>query len=148
MLIHSLDTDVRLGGAGWEFSVLSMSLERILMVCLLFPPQLPQIFCILGGLRSVFMWVLTDWEQTSFSWQLTFESSPLRPLAIVRELRVDDKSLPVLSLSCARGSVPPSACRRRTVSPGNRQQINPSLQNHTVWWCFSLCSQWSTQAFL
>lgn len=90
--------------------------REFLMVCHLFLPQLPQTFCILRGLRSVFMWDLTDWEQTSFSWQLTFESSPLRPLAIVRELRVDDKSFPVLSLSCARGSVPQSACHRRMVS--------------------------------
>lgn len=77
-----------------------------------------------------------------FSWPLTSESSLLRPFAMVRTLRVDDKSLPVSGLSPAHGSMPLSACHRRPVCPVNRQQINPSQQNHTVWWCFSLCSHW------
>lgn len=54
----------------------------------------------------------------------------------------DDKSLPVSGLSPAYGSMPLSACHRRPVCPVNRQQINPSQQNHTLSWCSSLCSHW------
>lgn len=139
MLIHSLDA------SGECADVLGMSLERMFGGLPHTPPSAPrEILCFGWTLSSVSMCDLNRLRANVvffFKCQLTFGNSLLRPLAIVRELRVDDKSFPVSCLSCARGSMPLSACHGRPVCPVNRQQINPSQQNHTVWRCFSLHSR-------
>lgn len=154
VLIYLLDADVRLGSAGWKFSHVCTEMNPCALSCLqsifgVMPhasPSAPgEILHVVpkktvGG-DSVCM---RGFNQLSvnvfFPWLLTFDSSPPRPFSIVRTLRVADKSLPISGLSPAHGSMPLSACHRSCLRPATRQQINPSKEHHTVWWCFSLTS--------